>query len=469
MKYDLMIKNGNIFTAGEEYIADIGIKDGKIVAIGCGLAESVACGCGSQGSTQVVDATGKFVFPGAIDIHTHIDAPLHGSHTLDDWYQGTYAAAFGGVTCVVDYPNQKIGESIRETIERVIRKAEKKAVVDFSCSPVITDRTEEVYQELPQLIEEGFPTYKVFMAYDFKVDDTELTRLLDVIGNHGGLLGVHCENDLAIGYLADKLVAEGKTEPKYHPLSRPPLAEAEATGRVIRTAAMVDAPVLIVHVSAAGALQEIAEARNSGWSVYAETCPHFLLLDEAVYNQPLEEAAKYVVTPPIRSRVHREALWNALSAGTVSLVSSDHCAFPLDEKLRLGAGPFTKIPHGAPGIETRVPLLFSEGVMKGRITAERFVELVSTNPAKLAGLYPQKGTIAVGSDADILIMDASRTYTLSVGSLKGVADFTPFEGYQIQGFPETVISHGNLVVHKGEAKAQPGTGKLTKRNKFKAF
>lgn len=459
MKYDLIIKNGKVFTAADEYIADIGIKGGKVAAIASGL----------ESADRIIDASGKYVFPGAIDIHTHIDAPLHGSHTLDDWYQGTYAAAFGGVTCVVDYPNQKIGESLRETIQGIVKKAEDKAVVDYSCSPVITERTEEVYKELPQLIEEGFPTYKVFMAYGFKVNDSELTRLLDVIGNNGGLLGVHCENDMAIEYMADKMVAEGKTAPKYHPLSRPPVTEEEATGRVIRTAELVDAPVLIVHVSAKGALREIADAKNRGERVYAETCPHFLLLDEEVYEQPVEEAAKYVVTPPIRTKEHREALWNAMRAGTVSLVSSDHCAFPIEEKLRLGTGAFTKIPHGAPGIETRVPLLFSEGVMKGRITANKFVELTSTNPAKLAGLYPRKGTIAVGCDADIMIMDIDKEYIISVDSLKGAADFTPFEGFKVQGWPETVLSRGNVVVDKNVLMAEPGSGKLVKRDKFKAF
>ena len=459
MKYDIIIKNGKVFTAGDEYAADIGIKDGKIAAIAVGLDDG----------EKVIDAKGKWIFPGAIDIHTHLDAPLHGSHTLDDWYQGTYTAAFGGVTCVVDYPNQVVGESLRQTFERLINNAKDKAVIDYSASPVITDRSETVYEELPQLIEEGFPTYKVFMAYDFRVNDAELTKLLDVISSAGGILGVHCENDLAIQYMTQKMIEEGKTEPKYHPLSRPPVTEEEATGRVIRTANMVDAPVLIVHVSAKGALREIAAAKNRGEKVYAETCPHFLLLDEEVYDQPIEEAAKYVVTPPIRNEEHREALWDALRAGTISLVSSDHCAFSIKEKLRLGTGAFNKIPHGAPGIETRVPLLFSEGVMKERITPNKFVELVSTNPAKIAGLFPQKGTIAVGSDADILIMDPEQKHVISVDTLHGVCDFTPFEGWETQGWIDTVLSRGNIVIEEDELKAEPGSGKLVKRERFKAF
>lgn len=458
-EYDVIIKGGEVFTAGDRFVADIGIKDGKVAAIACGL----------ENGEKIIDAAGKWVFPGAIDIHTHLDAPLHGSHTLDDWYQGTYTAAFGGVTCVVDYPNQIVGESLHDTFQRIIDNAEDKAVIDYSASPVITDRTEEVYKELPGLIADGFPTYKVFMAYDFRVNDSELVRLLDVIGSAGGILGVHCENDLAIQYMTNKMIEEGKTEPKYHPLSRPPVTEEEATGRVIRTASMVGAPVLIVHVSAKGALKEISEAKNRGEAVYAETCPHFLLLDEEVYDQPIEEAAKYVVTPPIRNEEHREALWEAMKAGTISLVSSDHCAFSIKEKLRLGTGAFNKIPHGAPGIETRVPLLFSEGVMKGRITPNKFVEVVSTNPAKIAGLFPEKGTIAVGSDADILIMDKDKEHVISVDTLHGVCDFTPFEGYKTQGWIDTVLSRGRVVIADDELKAEPGIGTLVKRKPFKAF
>lgn len=458
-KFDLVIKNGKVFTSGDEYSADIGIRDGEIAAI----AETL------ENGEKIIDAAGKWIFPGAIDIHTHLDAPLHGSHTLDDWYQGTYTAAFGGVTCVIDYPNQVVGETVRQTIERISANADGKAVVDYSFSPVLTDRTEEVFAELPELIEEGFPTYKVFMAYDFKVDDTELTRLLDVISGAGGILGVHCENDLAIQYKTKKMIEAGQGEPKYHPISRPPVTEEEATGRVVRIAEMLGAPVLIVHVSAKGALREIANGKNRGVKVFAETCPHFLILDEKVYDQPIEEAAKYVVTPPIRTQEHRDALWDAMRAGTVSLVSSDHCAFSIKEKLRLGTGAFNKIPHGAPGIETRVPLLFSEGVMKERITPNKFVELVSTNPAKIAGLYPAKGTIAVGSDADLLIMDAEKEHTISVDTLHGVCDFTPFEGYKTKGWIDTVVSRGTIVIEDDELKAEPGTGKLVKRNKFKAF
>lgn len=458
-EFDLVIKRGHVVTASDDYMGDIGIKEGKVATI----ADEIKTG------KEVIDAKGKYVFPGAVDIHTHLDASLHGSHTLDDWYQGTYTAAFGGVTCIVDYPSQEKGKGLRDVIEKTNNNAKSKAVIDYSFSPIIIERTKKVYEELPQLIEEGFPTYKVFMAYDFRIHDEELIELMDIISRNGGILGVHCENDWAIGYMTKKMIDEGKIAPKYHPISRPPLSEEEATGRVIRIAEMIDAPVLIVHVSAKGAVKEVANARARGVKVYAETCPHFLLLDEVLYNQPVEEAAKYVVTPPIRTEEHRKALWDGISSGIISLVSSDHCAFSIKEKLKLGRDVFAKIPHGAPGLETRIPLLFSEGVYKKRITANKFVEIVSTNPAKIAGLYPRKGTISPGSDADFMILDDSEEKRISIDTLKGVCDFTPFDGYQVHGWPKTVISKGKVVIMDGELVAEPGTGLLVKRNKFRAF
>lgn len=459
--FDLIVKNGTIVTSGEEYAADIGITGGKIACIAQCLDSAAA--------KETVDAKGCYVMPGAIDIHTHIDAPLHGSHTMDDWYEGTVSAAYGGVTCVVDYPIQAPGQSVRDVIENSAKNAGGKAIVDYSFSPVITERSEAAFAELPGLIGEGFPTFKVFMAYAFRARDEELIRLLDVIGSAGGILGVHCENDWAIEYLVNKTLARGDTGPLYHCLTRPPVTEEEATGRVVRLAGMVDAPVLVVHVSAAGALREIEKARSQGRPVYAETCPHFLTLDQRLYDQPVEEAAKYVVTPPLRSAEHRQALWAGIESGGISLVSSDHCAFSLKEKLRLGTGAFNKIPHGAPGVETRVPILFSEGVGKGRISPSRFVQLVSANPARIAGLYPQKGAIAVGSDADLMVLDPKREVTISVDSLHGVCDFTPFEGFAATGWPSQVIANGRVVVSDGALRAQPGWGRLVKRAPFKAF
>ncbi len=458
-EFDLIIKKGLVVTAGEEYKADIGIRGGKIACIAGELS----------GGKEIVDAEGKYVVPGAVDIHTHIDAPLHGSNTMDDWSDGTRSAAFGGVTCVVDYPIQAEGQTLRDVIGDSLRKAGDKALVDYSFSPVITQRTEEVYAEIPQLVKEGFPSFKVFMAYAFRARDEELIRLLDVVSAAGGILGVHAENDWAIEYLTNKMLAQGKTGPVWHGRSRPPITEEEATGRVVRLAEMVDAPLLVVHVSAEGALREIEQARSRGRRIYAETCPHFLILDQELYDQPVEEAAKYVVTPPLRTAEHRKALWDGLASGVISLVSSDHCAFSLKEKLRLGKGAFNKIPHGAPGIETRIPILFSEGVNKGRITAGRFVELVSTNPAKIAGLYPAKGTIAVGSDADIAVIDPEKEMVISTETLHGICDFTPFDGFTVKGLPTQVIAGGRLIVSDGKLLAEAGGGRLVRRAAFQAF
>lgn len=457
--YNTIIKNGTIVTAEGEYQADIGIQDEKIVCIAEGLT----------GADKIIDATGKLVMPGGIDIHTHLDTPLNGSHTLDDWYQGTVSAACGGVTCVVDYPKQERDRSVRHIIEKWKGKAGGKAVVDYSFSPVITQYTDDVYAELPELIREGFPGYKVFMAYWHRIPDYELAKMLDVISRNGGILGVHCENDWVADYLIEKLLADGKTDPKYFPMSRPPIIEEDATARAVKLAEIVDANLLVVHLSSKAALRVVREARGKRKNVFVETCPHFLTLDESVYDQPLEDAAKYVITPPLRHPENRDALWQGIMSGDIDLVSSDHCAFPFQDKLRLGRDNFSTIPHGAPGIEARLPVVFSEGVSKGRISASRFVELVSTNPAKLAGLYPQKGAIAVGSDADITIFDPQQEVTLSTAQMHSNCDFSPYEGFCVKGYPTLTMSRGTVVYEDGAVLAQRGHGKLAFRNRFKPF
>jgi dihydropyrimidinase len=458
-KFDLIIKGGKIVTCSEEYFADIGIKDGKIACIADELCDAA----------EIYIAHDKLVMPGGIDIHTHIDTPLNGSRTLDDWYQGTVSAACGGVTCVVDYPMQEAGHSVRHIVDKWYKKADGSAVIDYSFSPVITQRTPEVYEELPQLIADGYSTMKIFMAYAYRARDEEIIKLLDIISTNGGLLGIHCENDWAIDYLAQKLLAQGKVEPKYHPISRPPVTEEEATSRVIKLAEMVGANVFIVHMSAKGPLEQVRMARAKKNNVYAETCTHFLLLDKAVYDQPLEEAAKYVITPPLREKEDRDALWQGIISGDISIVSSDHCAFPLKEKLSLGEGNFTKIPHGAPGVEVRLPVVFSEGVNKGRISTRKFVEITSTNPAKIAGLYPQKGTLAVGSDADIVVIDPDVEVTLSVKQMHSNCDFSPYEGFKVKGYPVATLSRGTFIYKDGGVLGKRGHGRFVKRNRFEPF
>lgn len=458
-KFDLIVKGGKVVNADSVCFGDIGIKNGKIACIGVDLRDS----------EDVYDAKGKIVMPGGIDIHTHIDAPINGSHTLDDWYQGTVSAACGGVTCVVDYPMQEKGLTLRGIIEKWSKKAAGSAVIDYSFSPVITDRSEEAYGDLPKLIDEGFPTWKVYMAYWHRVRDEETIRLLDVISSHGGLLSVHCENDFAIDYLTKKLLNEGKLEPKYHPVSRPPICEENATQNVIDLAEMVNANVMIVHMSCKGALERARAAKKRKNNIIIETCPHFLLLDDCVYDQPLEEACKYVVTPPMRKKEDQEALWQGIVNGDISLVSSDHCAFPYQEKIKLGRESFATIPHGAPGIEARLPVVFSEGVSKGRITLERFVEVVSTNPARIAGMYPQKGTISVGSDADITVIDPEKEVTLSVEGMHSKCDFSPYDGVKVKGYPVATLSRGTFIYKDGKVMDIKGHGQLIKRGRFQPF
>lgn len=459
MQFDTIIQNGEVVTADGTFRADVAIRDGKVVC----MAEHL------EGAEHIIDATGKLVMPGGIDIHTHLDTPLNGSYTLDDWYQGTVSAACGGVTCVVDYPKQEVGHSVRDIIEKWKEKAGGKAVIDYSFSPVITQYTEEVYAEIPELIREGFPGYKVFMAYWHRISDADLVRMLDVVSRNGGILGVHCENDWAADYMIGKLLAEGKTAPKYFPMSRPPVIEEDATSRAIKLAQMVDANLLIVHMSCKGALQLAREAKAKGRNIYVETCPHFLTLDDSVYDQPLEEAAKYVITPPLRKKEDQQALWQGLAAGEIDIVSSDHCAFPYQDKLKMGRENFSTIPHGAPGIEARLPVVFSEGVQKGRITASRFVDAVSTRPAKIAGLFPQKGTIAVGSDADIVIFDPEKEVTLSTRQMHSNCDFSGYEGMKVHGYPILTMSRGTIVYEDGKVLAERGHGKLVKRNTFQRF
>lgn len=457
--FDLIVKGGKAVNADSVFFADIGVKDGKIACIGAEL----------QNAETVYDAKGKLVIPGGIDIHTHIDAPINGSHTLDDWYQGTVSAACGGVTCVVDYPMQEKGLTLRGILDKWSKKAAGSAVINYSFSPVITDRSEEAFEDLPRLIDEGFPTWKVYMAYWHRVRDEETIRLLDVISSHGGLLSIHCENDFAIDYLTKKLLSEGKIDPKYHPVSRPPVCEENATQTVIDLAEMVDANVMIVHMSCKGALERARAAKKKKNTIIIETCPHFLLLDDSVYDQPLEQACKYVVTPPMRKAEDREALWQGIVSGDISLVSSDHCAFPYDEKIKLGQESFATIPHGAPGIEARLPVVFSEGVSKGRITLEKFVEVVSTNPARIAGMYPQKGTISVGSDADITVIDPEKEVTLSVAQMHSNCDFSPYDGVQVKGYPVATISRGTFIYKDGAVMDVRGHGQLVKRSRFKPF
>lgn len=454
-----VIGKGTLATASDSYKADIIIEGEKISAI-----EPP----GSAGGDEVIDANEKLVFPGAIDVHTHLDMPFGGTVTADDFTTGTIAAAAGGTTCIVDYALQTPGKSLREALDAWHQKAEGKCAVDYGFHVAVTDLNDEVLDEMPGLIEKGYPSFKVFMAYKgvFQVDDATLLKVLVQSGSNGGLVLVHAENGDIIDVLTKKLLAEGKTEPLFHAVSRPPLAETEAVNRFLIMAELSGAPAYVVHLSSAGALGRVAEARGKGLPVYAETCPQYLFLNMERYNEPDFGGAKYVMSPPLRERGNEEYLWNGLISGNLQVVASDHCSFNLKDQKELGRGDFTKIPNGAPGVETRVQLLFSGGVKQGRIGINRFVELVSTAPAKLFGLYPQKGTIAVGSDADLVIFNPETPFELTAAGQHQNVDYNPYEGYQGQGVPEKVFSRGSMIFEHGKYTGRVGHGRFQPRKPF---
>jgi dihydropyrimidinase len=454
-----LIKNANIVTASDRYEANIIIEDEKIVAIDSS---------NSAQADQVIDAAGKLVFPGAIDVHTHLDMPFGGTVTADDFTTGTIAAAAGGTTCIIDYALQTPGKTLQEALDTWHKRAENKCAVDYGFHVAVTDLNDAVLAEMPVLIEKGYPSFKVFMAYKgvFQVDDATLLKVLKQSGVSGGLVLVHAENGDVIEVLTKEMLAKGQTEPIYHALSRPPQAEEEAVNRFITMAELSGAPAYVVHLSDAGALFKVAEARLRGLPIFAETCPQYLFLNIDQYKEPDFGGAKYVMSPPLRQPGNEEELWNGLSSGNLQVVASDHCSFNLKGQKDLGRDNFTKIPNGAPGLETRVQLLYAGGVDEGRISIHQFVDLVSTTPAKLFGLYPQKGTIAVGSDADLVIFDPEEPFTISAASQHQNVDYNPFEGFQGHGVPLKVFSRGSLIFDSGKYVGKVGHGRFQKRKLF---
>lgn len=455
-----LIKNGTVITASDTYRADLLIEDEKIKTI---ELKSTAK------ADSIIDATGKLIFPGAIDVHTHLDMPFGGTVTADDFTTGTIAAAAGGTTCIIDYALQTPGKTLQEAIEAWHMKADGKCAVDYGFHIAVTDLNDNVLAEMPHLIEKGYPSFKVFMAYKgvFQVDDSTLLRVLKQAGRSGGLVLVHAENGDVIDLFTREMLAEGNTDPIYHALSRPPQAEEEAVHRFITLAELSGAPAYIVHLSDAGALGRVAEARLRGLPVYAETCPQYLLLSIDRYYEPDFGGAKYVMSPPLREEGNEECLWDGLASGNLQVVASDHCSFNMKDQKELGREDFSKIPNGAPGVETRVQLLYAGGVDSGRLTNNQFVDIVSTTPARLFGLYPQKGTIAVGSDADLVVFDPEAPFTISQDNQHQNVDYNPFEGFQGHGVPELVFSRGHLVIESGKYVGKPGHGSFQKRMPFK--
>ncbi|RFU64930.1 dihydropyrimidinase [Peribacillus glennii] len=454
-----LIKNGKIVTSSDIYVADILIENEQISLIGNDLP------VGSN--MKVVDAEGKYVFPGMIDEHTHIESPFGGTVTAP-WKTESVAAALGGTTTVVDFALQSKGESLMEGINRWQKRAEGQSAIDYGFHIGVTDLRSETIKEIPAIVEEGIPTLKVFMAYksDLMVDDQTLFQTLEASKKVGALVMVHAENGAVIDLLQQKCLEKGQVEPYYHAVSRPIEVETEATARAISIAEIVGAPLFIVHVSGEEPAQKIREAKAKGLPIYAESCPHYLFLTIEELKKPDFEGAKYVCSPPLREQKHHEALWKALQDGTLQAIGSDHCAFNFKGQKELGKGDFTKIPNGGNGIEHRFTLLYTYAVRTGSLSLNKLVELLSTTPAKVNGLFPKKGTIAVGSDADLVLFDPKGRKTISVETSHQGLDYDMFEGFEIDGIVSDVFLRGRQIVKSAKYIGTLGDGKFQKREPY---
>ena len=460
MQFDTLIQGGTVVTAADTYKSDVGIKDGRIAAMAASLP--------ADSAKQVLSAAGCYVMPGGIDVHTHLDMPFGGTVSADDFESGTIAAAHGGTTTLIDFAIQGKGHTLRQAFDTWMGKADRKAAIDYAFHCIATDLPDARLEEMDDLVREGVSSFKLFMAYPgvLMLDDASIFKAMSRAAKNGALICMHAENGSAIDVIVQRALAEGKTAPKYHALTRPTTAEAEATSRAIALAEMAGAPVYIVHLSCNEALEKVREARDRGLPVYAETCPQYLYLSLENFDVPGFEGAKYVFTPPLREKWHQEKLWQGLASDHLQVVSTDHCPFCYKEQKEMGKGDFTKIPNGGPGIEHRMSLVFSGGVHGKRFSVNRFVELVSTTPAKLFGLYPRKGTIAVGSDADVVIFDPEKEETISASTHHMRVDYSMFEGIKVKGVPRMVLSAGRLIIDKGKFTGKAGSGRFLKRNTY---
>jgi dihydropyrimidinase len=456
----VLIKGGRIVTAADDYVADVYVEDETVTLIGESL---------DQPADKVIDATGKYVLPGGVDPHTHLDMPFGGTVTIDDVESGQISAAFGGTTCHVDFIIQPQGMSFSAAFDEWKAKANGKQVIDMGYHMAVTDLKEGgTLEELATLPGEGITSYKLFMAYKgaLMVDDETLFRVMQVAADTGALVMVHAENGDAIDVLVNEALAGGNTEPKYHALTRPPETEGEATNRAIQLAHVAGCKLYVVHVSCRESVEPIELAREKGWDVWGETCTQYFFIDYSYLERPDFEGAKYVYTPPPRAKENQEVLWRAVENDVLSVISTDHCGFLWDGQKTLGKGDFSKIPNGAPGLENRLQMIHEFGVRAGRISLNRMVELLSTNPARYFGLYPRKGTIAVGSDADIVVFDPERKVTISAATHHSKSDYNLFEGTEVTGAPEVVLLRGRVLVEGDELVAQPGVGEFIPRARF---
>ncbi|MBK7579921.1 MAG: dihydropyrimidinase [Myxococcales bacterium] len=453
----ILIKGGRVVTSADDYIADVFIDGEKVHTIGKDLAVK---------ADEVIDAKGKLVIPGGIDPHTHLDMPFGGTNSADDFESGTIAAAFGGTTCLVDFAIQSKGESTLKGLDTWHAKAEGKATIDYGFHMIVTDMPDERLPEMQKLADAGVTSYKLFMAYPgvLYVDDGTLYRTFRQAGENRTRICMHAENGIVIDEIVKAAVKDGKLEPKYHSLTRPTRMEAEGVHRAIAIAEVADVPLHIVHLSCADALEQVKLGRMRGVDVQAETCPQYLFLDYSYYEKPDFEGAKWVMTPALREKWNQDVLWQGLRMGHLSLVATDHCPFCFKGQKELGRDSFTKIPNGAPGVENRMTLLY-QGVLKGHYDLNRFVEISSTAAARTFGMFPKKGTIAVGSDADIVIFDPDKRVTISVNNPEThhmKVDYSAYEGFEVQGYPDTVLSRGRVIAERGKQRTRGG-GRFIKR------
>lgn len=455
--FDTVIRQAEIATATDRYTADIGITGGKVQAIGLALGPG----------REEIDAAGRLVTPGGVDGHCHLDQPMSdGSRMADDFLSGTRSAACGGTTTVIPFACQFKGGSLQAAVDDYHQRAGQKAAIDYAFHLIVSDPTPEVLQqELPQLVAQGYTSFKVYMTYDdMKLDDRQILKLLTLARREGAMTMIHAENADCIAWLTDQLLDAGLTAPRYHAHARPMLLEREATHRAIALAELVDVPILVVHVSGREAVEQIRAAQGMGLKIYGETCPQYLMLTAEDLGLEGFEGAKCICSPPPRDKANQAVIWNALDNGTFQVFSSDHAPFqfegPEGKKVRGENAPFNEVPNGIPGLETRMPLLMSEGVQKGRIDIHHFVALTATNAAKLYGLFPRKGTIAVGSDADLVIWDLQTPRTIRNADLHHNVDYTPYEGTELTAWPALTMSRGTVVWRDGQYLGRPGHGQF---------
>jgi dihydropyrimidinase len=452
----VLIKNGRIITACDDYVADVFIDGEVISAIGRDLPMS---------ADRVIEASGRLVIPGGIDPHVHMELPFGGTVSSDSFETGTRAAAFGGTTSIIDFAIQYHGKSFQQTLDDWHAKADGNCAIDYGFHLAVTEYEPRHAAEFRKVMDEGVTTFKLFLAYPgvFMVDEPTMFRVMRDAGAAGGMTLVHAENGNAISQLINNLLAEGKVEPKHHAQSRPPVMQADGVARALRVARVADSPVFIVHVSCEDAMQEIRRARDNGWRAFGETCTQYLFLDETCYDKPNFEGAKYVFTPPLVGRENIEPLWNALKLGDLQEVSTDHCPFNFKGQKELGRGDFTKIPNGGPGVEDRLSMVYFGGVVQRCFSLNKWVELTSTASAKLFGMFPRKGTIAPGSDADIVIFDPNIERTISAATHHVRCDYNLYEGMKIQGRPEIVLSRGKVIIENNQYVGRRGDGRFLKR------